>query len=142
MAKQELFNIPLLGSVVRMLGAFPVKRGGADRSAIRTALELLQGGCVVGIFPEGTRSKKEDMLDPHRGAAMLSTRASVPVLPVAVIGSRGFLGKVTIIFGSPISLHNTGSKDSKVSRGDLEKMSRTIMSRVADLINAKSGDVT
>jgi len=142
MAKQELFKIPVLGRLINMLGAFPVKRGGADRTAIRTALDHLSGGRVVGIFPEGTRSKNEDMLDPHRGAAMLSTRASVPVLPVAVIGSRGYLSKVSIVFGSPIMLDKPGSKDSRMSREDLETMSRKIMSKVAVLMAAKSGDIS
>lgn len=142
MAKQELFSIPVLGSVINMLGAFPVKRGGADRTAIRKALDHLSGGRVVGIFPEGTRSKNEDMLEPHRGAAMLSTRASVPVLPVAVIGSRGCLSKVSIVFGSPIFLEKPGSRDSRVSREDLETMSRKIMSKVAVLMAAKSGDIS
>ena len=141
MAKQELFKIPVLGWLINMLGAFPVKRGGADRTAIRTALDHLSAGRVVGIFPEGTRSKNEDMLDPHRGAAMLSTKAFVPVLPVAVIGFKGFLSKASIVFGPPIYLVKTGSKDRRVSREDLETMSRTIMNEVAVLMAAKSGDI-
>ena len=56
MAKQELFDIPVFGPAIRQLHAFPVKRGAADRGAIKAALLLLQEGKCLGLFPEGTRS--------------------------------------------------------------------------------------
>lgn len=74
MAKAQLFNYFVLGSIITKLGAFPVQREGADRSSIRRALELLSAGKVVGIFPEGTRSKTGEMLNPHLGAAMLALK--------------------------------------------------------------------
>ena len=55
MGKAELFKIPILKSVIKAFGAFPVKRGGADPGAIRTAETLLKSGELVGIFPQGTR---------------------------------------------------------------------------------------
>ena len=57
MAKQELFEIPIFGTVIRWLFAFPVRRGAADRSAVKAAVKELRAGRCVGIFPEGTRSK-------------------------------------------------------------------------------------
>lgn len=140
MAKHELFKVPLLGPAIIKLGAFPVKRGGADRSAIRTALSHLAEGRVVGIFPEGTRSKGEDMLEPHMGAAMLSTRTGSPVLPVAVIGTKGFLGKVKIVFGAPMTAELPFSGGVKAGRNDLVVISRAIMDSVAGLMADKSGD--
>ena len=56
MAKQELF-VPILGSIYRTLGAFPVRRGAADRNAIKYGIDLLLAEKVLAIFPEGTRSK-------------------------------------------------------------------------------------
>jgi 1-acyl-sn-glycerol-3-phosphate acyltransferase len=138
MAKAELFDIPLLGLIITNLGAFPVRRGGADRSAIRTALNHLSAGEVVGIFPEGTRNKSEGMLEPHLGAAMLATRANVPVLPVAVLGSRGFFGKVKIIFG-PTIVFDPGDnveKARRTSRSNLAEISEIIMDRVAGLMKS------
>lgn len=138
MAKAELFDIPLLRLIINNLGAFPVKRGGADRSAIRTALNYLASGEIVGIFPEGTRNKSEGMLEPHLGAAMLATRANVPVLPVAVLGSRGFFSKVKIIFGSPIVFEpgDDGEKARRTSRSNLAEISVIIMDRVAGLMKS------
>src|SRR4051812_16324497 len=56
MAKAELFNVPLFGAFIRKLGAFPVKRGGVSKDAIRNAIWLLKEGEMMGIFPEGTRN--------------------------------------------------------------------------------------
>ncbi|HEX6989754.1 MAG TPA: lysophospholipid acyltransferase family protein, partial [Bacillota bacterium] len=57
MAKEELFRYPVLGTLLAKVGAFPVRRGTPDRRALKTALDLLASGKVVGLFPEGTRSR-------------------------------------------------------------------------------------
>lgn len=140
MAKAELFKIPGLALIIKKLGTFPVNRGGSDRSAIRRALEILASGEIVGIFPEGTRSKSDDMLEPHLGAAMLVARAGVPVLPVAIIGSRGFFGKVSVIIGKPI-VFNRESSDGvarKADRKEYSEMSIKIMDSISGLIKAGS----
>lgn len=102
MAKAELFRVPLLKQIITALGAFPLHRGSGDLAAVKTALRYLQAGEVVGIFPEGTRSKTLELLDPHQGAAMLAIRTGVPVLPVAVTGTRGFFGRVKVNIGHPV----------------------------------------
>ena len=140
MAKDQLFKIPLLGIIIHRLGAFSVKRYGVDRSAIRTALNHLTSGRVVGIFPEGTRNKSEGTLEPHLGAAMLATKARVPVLPAAVIGSRGFLGKVKIIIGEPMTfeLDSADGETPKQSRKDLSNISLSIMEKVTELMDSET----
>ncbi len=88
MAKQELFEIPILSPILRVLGVFPVKRASADRGAIRMAINLLQAGKVVGIFPEGTRSKTGRLQQPEAGLELIASLAKVPVIPVAIIGTN------------------------------------------------------
>ena len=60
MAKEELF-VPVLGDIYRLLGAFPVRRGGADRAAIKHGIDILESNQVLAIFPEGTRSKTGEL---------------------------------------------------------------------------------
>ena len=132
MAKAELFDIPVLGSIITKLGAFPVQREGADRSSIKRALDLLAAGKVVGIFPEGTRSKTGELLNPHMGAAMLAIKGGVPLLPVAVSGTRGFGGKVRVNFGQPIN--TSASNRRKVSRTELAELSQNVMEEIKRLL--------
>lgn len=108
MAKEELFANQIFGWIIAKLGAFPVKRASADRTAIRTALTLLENGGILGIFPEGTRSKDGKLGEPESGLALLAVKAGVPVIPTAIIGtnkifSKGCLfPKFKIVFGKPL----------------------------------------
>ncbi len=92
MAKAELFNIPLLGSIIRACGAYPVKRGASDREAIRVASACLQEGKAIGVFLDGTRQKDGRVNRPKPGAALLAARTGSYLLPVAIINSHKALG--------------------------------------------------
>lgn len=97
MAKEELFNIPILKQGIKLYGAYPVKRGLADRSAIRSALDCLEEGWAVGLFLQGTRTPDARITDPKIGAALIAAKAKVPILPVSLWGSQKIL-----VEGSPI----------------------------------------
>ena len=92
MAKKEAFAVPLLPVLMRMVGAFPVDRGKADRWAIRRAEATLGQGIAVGMFPEGTRSVVQSLQAAHPGAAMIALRTGAPVLPAAITGSERLPG--------------------------------------------------
>jgi 1-acyl-sn-glycerol-3-phosphate acyltransferase len=85
MAKSELFDTPALGWIMRGVRAFPVRRGTADRAAIKRAGALLEAGELVGVFPEGSRHSAGDA---YGGAALIAHRAGVPVIPVGVSGTE------------------------------------------------------
>ena len=107
MAKAELFKVPLLGSLVRKLGAFPVSRGKGDVGAIKHAIHLLEEGRSVGVFPQGTRCPGRELRDCNvkAGAGMLAARAGVQVLPVyiKIKGRRWrFFRRVDVIVGKPM----------------------------------------
>lgn len=93
MAKAELFRVPLLGALIRALGAYPVARGASDREAIRIATDRLLQGWPTGIFLDGTRQVDGRVNNPLPGAALLAARAGVPLLPVAIINSHRALGR-------------------------------------------------
>lgn len=132
MAKSELFRVPVLNIIVNLLGAFPVNREKSDRNAIRKALDFLQSGQMIGIFPEGTRSKTGELQKPHIGAAMLAVKGNVPIVPMALKGTRGLFTKITVEVGEPIYLpeiwHNRPSKE------ELENLSEQVMQKIAGLL--------
>ncbi len=75
MAKEELFNVPVLAQVMKLYGAYPVNRGTPDRSAIRSALESLEQGWAVGVFLEGTRTPDGRINDPKTGCIITSRKS-------------------------------------------------------------------
>src|SRR5438132_9978994 len=91
MAMAEFFPIPLLGHFLRAVDAFPADRDRADRKTIRTAIERLKNGRIVGVFPEGgIRDGARSLLEgaPLRpGASTLAHIAGVPILPCVILGS-------------------------------------------------------
>lgn len=93
MAKKELFNIPIISQIIRSCGAYPVSRGRSDREAIRTATSLLNEGCAIGIFLDGTRQLDGRVNNPMSGASLLAARSGACLLPVAIINSHLALGK-------------------------------------------------
>ncbi|MEO0540534.1 MAG: lysophospholipid acyltransferase family protein [Cyanobacteria bacterium P01_A01_bin.105] len=95
MAKEELFKVPVLAPAIRAYGAYPVKRGSADRSAIRAALQQLESGWAVGIFLQGTRTVDGRIPNPKLGAALIAAKAQVPLLPLCLWGTHRILPRGT-----------------------------------------------
>jgi 1-acyl-sn-glycerol-3-phosphate acyltransferase len=139
MAKKELFSIPGLGWLMRRFGSIPVERKGSDRQAIRRALELLQSGSVVGIFPEGTRGDGKTLLKPQPGTVLLAAKAGVPIVPMAITGIERVLppgcwlprpAKIKIFIGEPIEIPVNGTRSS---RDVLNGYSQLVMERIDEL---------
>jgi 1-acyl-sn-glycerol-3-phosphate acyltransferase len=109
MAKSELFWFPL-GALVRVAGAFKVRRGMADVEAIETAVGLARDGHVIAMFPEGTRRKKglrkTRQAQAHTGAARIALEADVPLVPVGIKGTDGLrkLRPWRVRYGTPVEL--------------------------------------
>ena len=87
MGKRELFENPILGWWLRRAGAFPIDRRGDAISALRRALDVLEKGGCLAIYPEGTRVKPGQRRAPKAGVAFLSARTGAPVVPVRVLGT-------------------------------------------------------
>ncbi len=123
MAKQELFEIPIFGTVIRWLFAFPVRRGAADRSAVKAAVKALREGRCVGIFPEGTRSKDGEIHRFGSGVALLASMSGAPVVPAAIFGTDR-MKHLRVIYGEPIFF------EGKANRETLEEFSQKIREEV------------
>ena len=111
LAKQELFSTRIGAALFLRLGAIPVERGTTDRASLRTCDTVLAGGDPLAVFPEGTRRRGPEIAELFHGAAYLSLRRGVPIVPVGVGGSEEILpsGKVlprphrvVVVVGEPI----------------------------------------
>jgi 1-acyl-sn-glycerol-3-phosphate acyltransferase len=91
MAKEELFRVPVLSQAIQLYGAYPVKRGSGDRSAIRAALDQLELGWAVGIFLSGTRTPDGHIPSAKLGAALVAAKVQVSLLPVSLWGTHRIL---------------------------------------------------
>lgn len=134
MAKEEYYTSKLAW-LVRFLGAFPVKRGEGDRQALRAAEGQLEKGNILGIFPEGTRSRSRAMAKAHAGMGMIALRSGVPVIPVAIWGSektfKKFRPQVTVSYGEPMLLKPKGKK---ITREDIDEATEQVMRKIAEML--------
>jgi 1-acyl-sn-glycerol-3-phosphate acyltransferase len=103
MAKEELFTSRFFKQAIQWYGAYPVSRGSADRSAIRSALKCLEAGWATGLFLEGNRTPDERIIDPKLGAALIAAKAKAPLLPVS-LGTQGILQKALLCLAQSQSL--------------------------------------
>ncbi|WP_088226604.1 lysophospholipid acyltransferase family protein [Desulfosporosinus sp. FKB] len=107
MAKEELFSLPLLGKVFNTLGAFPVKRGQGDMNAIRQSLAILKEGQVLGLFPEGKRSKTGTIQKGMPGMVLLMEKSKASIVPIKVNGTKHMFtkgwGKLFVVIGKPLT---------------------------------------
>ena len=130
MAKAELFNAPVLKPLLPKLNAFPVKRGLSDREALRTAIALLKGGEVMGLFPEGTRSKNGDLGKGYSGAGFFALKGEADVVPCAIIGPYKAFKRLKVVYGEPIQMQPY--RDRKASA---DEVTTVIMSHIQRLLD-------
>lgn len=135
MAKEELFRFAPFGRLIKNLGAFPVRRGAADRGALKAAITVLNEGKVLGIFPEGTtKHQKGELGQAKPGLALIAAKAKVPVIPVAITGTNKVfenfwsLPRFTLSFGKPLTI------DSKAGREELDTFGQELMSQIREMI--------
>jgi 1-acyl-sn-glycerol-3-phosphate acyltransferase len=138
MAKEKLFKIPVLGTMITWLGSLPIA-GDSDFKSMRVVIRALKAGKAVVIFPEGTRSAGEEFLDPQPGVAFLAHAAHVPIVPCYIEGTakawpRGRKAfrpvKIRVIVGKPIPVAN-GDIEDKLSH--YEKTAAIVMDRIREL---------
>ena len=137
MAKAELFKIPLLGSVIKACGAYPVNRGIADKNTIKTACKKLSDNNCIGIFIDGTRQKNGRVNKPKQGAALLAFKNQKLLLPVAIVNSHRllkfklfipFFSKIVIKVGKPVQPPQNSSKN------DLNYVTMLLQDNINNLI--------
>jgi len=137
MAKAELFRIPFLGFIIKACGAYPVKRGIADKNTIKTACKKLSDDNSIGIFIDGTRQKNGRVNKPKQGAALLAFKNQKLLLPVAIVNSHRLIrfrcfiplfSKIVIKVGKPVQPPQSSS------RHDLNSVTMHLQDKINNLI--------
>lgn len=147
MAKAELWDRPFSRWFCTSMGSFPVKRGEPDRSALENSLRVLEGGGLLGLFPEGTRQTGPVVQPCHGGVAWLAQRASAPVVPVAFAGTDEAMGlgasypkpkRIWVRAGPPIDL--SVESGGHAGRRERDKATALLRSELQSLYDGLRAD--
>lgn len=137
MAKKSLHDTPVLGSLIRELYSFPIRRGVLDTSALKTAVSLLRHNNLVLMFPEGTRSTDGNLQEPRPGVGKIVAESGVPVIPGYVKGSFNAWPKggqfpkpvkTSVHFGEPVRMDDFVKENMRSD--DYKEMSREILDTI------------
>ncbi|MBM2825017.1 MAG: 1-acyl-sn-glycerol-3-phosphate acyltransferase [Dehalococcoidales bacterium] len=139
MAKVNLFRYPLVSSLMRLYASIPLRRGKADREALRRAIQWLTDGQVLAMFPEGTRSRTGQLGHAFPGSALIASHSGATVLPVGISGTerisrlawRLCRPRITVNIGSPLHLPPASGK---LTKAELAARTELIMERIAELL--------
>ncbi|MFO0744815.1 MAG: lysophospholipid acyltransferase family protein [Myxococcota bacterium] len=136
LTKKELERWPVFGWAMRATGHVFIDRKNKDQSHAgieHAAAQVAEGRCIA-VFPEGTRSRTEDLLPFKKGGFVLAIKAGVPIVPVGVAGTRRILpsqspivrghGPVAVVYGEPIS---TAGADIEHKQGIMESVRQAIL---------------
>lgn len=133
MGKKELFRNFFFAFVLKKAHAFPVNRQEADYGAIKKALQLLKEGQVLGLFPEGSRSKSGSLQKAFNGAALIANRSGVPIVPILIVGPYRIFKPLKLYIGAPFALPPLNYEHKEEKKEQLNEMSSTIMNHIKAL---------
>lgn len=134
MGKEELFKNPVMAWICRHLHVFPVKRGAADKTAIKTAVKILRDGKCLGIFPEGTRSKTGKLGKAESGVSLIAAMTKATIIPAAIVNTEKIFSRdekfprLAVVYGKPMKFSgSTKDKDA------MANFAQEIMNEIAKL---------
>jgi 1-acyl-sn-glycerol-3-phosphate acyltransferase len=134
LARDNLFRVPVIGWILRNTHVIPISREAARGGSIRVALERLESGFLVGIFPEGTRTSDGKVGDFRPGFLALARRTQQPIYPVGIVGADRIMprnsnwirpGRVDVVIGAPLTFSERQQLHDSVDDGALCRMARS-----------------
>lgn len=140
LAKKELFSNSFFRSMLRRMNAMPVSRAAVDREALRQSVATIRSGLGLVFFPEGTRSKTDEFLQPRAGVGMVARKAACPIVPAYLHGPNKLKDcfwrreRMAVLYGEPIPADWVSSCGAD-KEGYL-KIAATIMARISELKRA------
>ena len=133
MTKAEAFNWFFFGRVLKHVNCFPINRGRGDKAGLNYAIKLINEGKVIGIFPEGTRSKD---LRPHEaksGIALIARETHADILPASIyVDKNKGHRKMTVRYGKLIDYSELGLNDDS-SSPEMREAAAKVMDRIRSL---------
>jgi 1-acyl-sn-glycerol-3-phosphate acyltransferase len=139
MAKDSLWKVPVLGHLISTMGAFPVKRGTADRESLAFAQSVLEQGEALVLFPEGTRQEGSEVQELRDGAMFIASRTGATVVPVGIGNTQRAMPKgskfprpvrVRIVIGAPIAAPASETRVSRTQIADATELLRSSLNEV------------
>ena len=134
MGKKELFEKPVIRKILAKANGFPIVRGGADKEALNYAIRVVKEGHILGIFPEGTRSKDFKPARAKSGVAVIAKEAKADILPVSIYNcdemKKGT--KLTIRFGEVIPYEKLGITEDG-PKEEVREAAKTVMAEIVKL---------
>lgn len=139
MAKEELFKNKFFAWFIRSLGAFSVSRGKGDWAAIDTAVECLNSGRSLVIFPEGTRSKDGKVHKGKSGAALIAAKSGRQIVPVGIVFGEKmrFRCKITVKYGKPTNTADYCEIGKEPDPHTLVKLKNVYMAEIVRLVEGE-----
>lgn len=136
MAKKELFKIPVLSGLIRMLGAFPIDRTGNDVGAIKNAVRIVDEGKALGVFPQGHRYPEQDPRQTKikNGAVLIASKVGAPIVPVYIWrkgNKAGVFRRTYVIIGEKIPFESFGY--DKEQSGEYSRITGEVFDRICTL---------
>lgn len=113
MGKKELFDVPLLGGLLRNVGVFPVDRDSRDLKSLKHSINLIKEGKLIGIMPEGTRTKNIDRSNMKDGVAYVALKSDADILPVEIVSRFIPFTKTYIYINEVIKVENYKNMKSR-----------------------------
>ena len=136
MAKKELFKVPVLAPLIKLLGAFPIDRGGSDVGAIKSAMKIVNDGRCLGIFPQGHRYPEVDprTTKTKNGMALIATRTQADIVPVYIWRKENkfkLFRRTYVIIGDVIPFESLGY--DKDASGEYARITDIVFDKICTL---------
>lgn len=142
MAKEELFRSPFLRPWLRWAGSLSIRREGKisdKQKMLRSSRDALENGLILGMFPEGGRSRDGKLRKGKPGSAVIATKTGVLVLPVGIVGTDRIKGiswlwkrpKIVVNIGKPFKLP---PNDGRMSKSQMQLLTTQLMGEIAGLL--------
>jgi 1-acyl-sn-glycerol-3-phosphate acyltransferase len=134
LGKAELFKSAFLAFVFRKLNVIPVTRGKGNSAALEKAVVVVKSGGVLGIFPEGTRSKDGTLKSPRSGAVFVAYTAKADILPMGITFEKRKLKRLKIVVKCGEMIRHEDLMVKEGTHSELRQASRFVMAKISELI--------